>query len=167
MRWHDVCSSGGVPIRSLRAFLGIVVAFTSSGCTIAGIGIGAAVDASSRSTYKRHPPSDARRVELGARVRVRRTHGAPLEGRFVGLASRGPKDGETSLVVETPDGLALVSESELRGLDTRRPKYGWLYGGGIGLVLDIVALTTLTAVTASSIGDLSNSPAAHENGGGW
>jgi hypothetical protein len=139
---------------------------TLPSCTVAGLSVGAIVDASTAPAYEHHPPSEARSLEPGTKVRLRRTRGTPVEGRLLGVTPSRPRSVETHVVVETDEGIDLYPESKLAGIDTRRGKYGWLYGGAAGLVLDIVAVALLAA-SASSIGDLSASPAAQENGGGW
>ena len=143
-----------------------MAAWTQAGCTVAGLGVGAIVDASRDPTYERHEPSQARWIEPGTNVTLRPTCGEPLEGRLLGVAPRHPRDAEAFIFVQTEKRVELRSESDLRSVDTKERKYGWLIGGGIGLALDIIAVTAFAAASAS-VGDLSQSPAAQENGGGW
>lgn len=153
-------------VSSLPLLSCLVAASCQTGCTLVGLGVGAIVDGSSEATYERHPPSHARGLERGTNVVLRRRDGASVDGKFLGVTPSRPRDIETNVVVETEDGIDVVAESKLRGIDTRKAKYGWLVGGAVGLVLDLAALT-LAAASASAIGDFSQSPAAKENGGGW
>lgn len=118
-----------------------------SGCTLLGAGIGAAIDSTIPGPYEAREPTERVHLVNGERVDLGLRSGKHVRGRYLGVHGPTNRDPETYLLVEAEGAVASVPSSELRVLGVEVTGKGWLYGGVVGLVLDVtVVVVAIIAV---------------------
>jgi hypothetical protein len=136
-------------------------------CTAAGFGIGAIVDASSERKYEARFPSEAGSIESGEPVVLRTSNGESVRGDWLGVARRRPNDVESHIVVETESGLDVLDASELNRIEVAKPKRARLIGAGVGLGVDVVAVTTFVLIAAFCCKSMGSGMGSTGSSGGW
>jgi hypothetical protein len=123
------------------------------GCTLIGAGVGAGIDAMTPGPYEARPPEERVYMLPGKRVDLGLRNGMHLRGRYMGTHGPTFRDPETYLLVEAEDGVVSVPASELRVLGVEVMGNGWIYGGVIGLAIDVtVVVATIVALQNLEIG---------------
>jgi hypothetical protein len=153
-------------VMSLRGWVAICVSLSlslSTGCTLVGAGVGAAVDANVPGPYDTRPGSAYVRFKPKDRVMVWLGNGKRVEGRYLGVIGPTRSDPETYLIIDADSKPELVRASEVKTLGVEVSGRGWLYGGLIGLAVD-VTLVVLLMVHMSNNMKLDWS---HSNGPEW
>jgi hypothetical protein len=135
-----------------RIMNGVLLAsclISSPGCTLLGAGAGAGVDALMRGPYE---PRSPKRLELerGDHVRLVTRAGRRVEGRYAGTIGPSAHDPEIYLVIDAEQELAPVASSDVRSLGVEVTGKGWLYGGVLGLAVD-VALVVGVSIAVSNM----------------
>ena len=138
---------------------------TLGGCTVIGLGTGVVADVASAPKYETVPPASAPRIWRGEDVVLHAKDGTRTEGRLLGAARTEPSDPETYLLVEEWSGVTMVRQSELRVAAVEQPKRAWLYGGAIGLGLDVLTLALFAAFYDQSYS--AHSWSSSSSTGGW
>jgi hypothetical protein len=127
------------------------------GCTLVGAGVGAGIDAMIPGPYEAREPAERVYLEHGKRVDLGLRNGVHVRGRYMGTHGPTAHDPETYLLVEADDTVASVPASELRVLGVEVLGKGWIYGGVIGLAIDVtLVVATIIALQNYRI-DLSKS----------
>jgi len=134
-----------------------VATFPLSGCTLVGAGIGAAIDQVVPGPYEARDPVTPIRVEKGEQVDVGLRNGRYLKGRYLGARGPTARDPETYLEIEANGVVSEVPVSELGGIGVEVSGKGWLYGGIVGLVVDVVVVAAVS-VEGLHFSPLGNSP---------
>jgi hypothetical protein len=137
----------------------LVLSLTSS-CTLVGAGIGAAIDSAIPGPYENRPGEEQWRLTAGDRVRLHLRDGTRVDGKYLGTAGPTPHDPEVYLRVDQEQ-VRMVAASEVRSVDVEVNGKGWLYGGSIGLLVDVtlvvvvcVAVSHMSAVGGVGMGGL-------------
>jgi hypothetical protein len=146
-------------IRALGVLqLGLAIAsLPLSGCTLVGAGVGAGIDAMIPGPYETHGPAERVYLEHGKSVDLGLRNGEHVRGRYVGTAGPTARDPETYLIVEVDDAVASVPASELRTLGVEVMGKGWIYGGVIGLAIDVTLVVATIIVMQNFRLDLTKS----------
>lgn len=129
---------------TMRACVAVLLCL-STGCTFIGAGTGAIVDAQVPGPYDTRPVSAHVSFAPRDRVMVWRSNGERLEGRYLGAFGPTPRDPETYLIIDASPSVVLVAASDIKALGIEQSGKGWLYGGLIGLAVDV------TLVVAASL----------------
>ncbi|HTM46928.1 MAG TPA: hypothetical protein VL137_18355 [Polyangiaceae bacterium] len=116
------------------------------GCTFIGGGVGAGIDSLIPGPYENLPRTETVPLRRGERVRLVLVNGARVEGRYVGTEGPSATSPETRLRVKTSDGLARVRQSEVRTFGIEVTGNGWLYGGLVGLALDVAVIVAISSM---------------------
>lgn len=122
-----------------RAWLALVTSLSlaTSGCTLVGAGVGAAVDAAIPGPYDTRPPEQHVRFAPKERIMVWRANGTRVAGRYVGAFGPTARDPETYLIVDAGERPAIIPVSDVKALGVERSGKGWVYGVLIGLAIDV------------------------------
>ena len=120
-----------------------------AGCTLVGAGIGAGVDAMIPGPYEAHSSEERFHLESGKRVDLGLRDGKRVRGRYLGTHGPTRSDPETYLLVGVDDGVESVPASELRVVGIEVAGKGWIYGGLIGLAIDVAVIVTLAVFVAT------------------
>lgn len=112
--------------RALALFALVMLLDTASGCTLVGLGIGAAVP-----RYEPGSPAEGDRIRVGE-----------VEGRYEGV--RGD-----DLVVTTDGGPRRIAKREAGAVEVAKGS-SWKTGLVVGGFIDAVLLTTLIATAATA-----------------
>jgi hypothetical protein len=136
---------------ALRGWVAMCVSVCcSTGCTLVGGGIGAAVDAAVPGPYDTRLPTAHLRIKPKDRVMVWLGNGNRLEGRYLGAFGPSARDPETYLIIDAGSNAMLVATSDVKSLGVEVSGKGWLYGGLIGLAID-VTFVVIAAVAVSNM----------------
>jgi hypothetical protein len=132
-------------------FLAITTAVAPlSGCTLVGAGIGAGIDSMIPGPYEVHAAEEHVVLSHGQRVDLGLRDGRHVKGRYVGVHGPTRSDPETYLLVEADAAVTSVPASELRVIGVEVTGNGWIYGGVIGLTID-VALVIATVIIVENM----------------
>ena len=159
---HAPCDGGNVMHTSVyRSAAPCLLLTVTSSCTLLGLGVGAALG-TREGPFESHTPAERHALTRGDRVRVHLRRGTRLDGTYAGtrrpathapegyllLETRAtPDGGDTDSVSSEPgsptagDTVQAVSVSEIRSIDIEVSGREWLYGGVIGLALDLTVAT--------------------------
>ena len=135
----------------------LVIGWASSGCTLLGAGVGAGIDAASPGPYESKPVGSQLQLEHGDDIILLMDYGLRREGEFVGLHGPTKRDPEIYMLLEGGYGVQSVPLSDVRSIAVDASGNGWIYGGAIGLVADIVVVVVAAEAMANSQMDLSRS----------
>jgi len=83
-------------------------------------------------------------------VRVWFGNGQRIDGRYLGVVGPTPRDPETYLIIDADPKPKLVAASQVKSLGVEVLGKGWLYGGLIGLVVDV----TLVVIAVVSVNNM-------------
>jgi hypothetical protein len=124
------------------------------GCTLLGAGIGAGVDSAIPGPYEMHPVGERVPLNHGDRIRVVRNNGLSVEGKY--LAFRGPSSEEldNSLLIEVGDAVVRLPCSDIETIGVEVTGKGWLYGGLVGLAVDVTLVVAVGIAMHNSFGAL-------------
>lgn len=133
---------------SPRAWIAVLACSSLvSGCSLVGAGIGAAVEATVPGPYDTRAPRDYLRFAPKERIMVWLANGTRVEGRYLGALTPNAQRPETYLIIDAGgEQPKLIATSEVKVLGVETTGDGWLYGGVIGLAVD-VALVVVAIVT--------------------
>jgi hypothetical protein len=144
--------AGNMTPRGWIAFL-TSLSLATSGCTLVGAGVGAAVDAAIPGPYDTRPPEQHVRFAPRQRIMVWRANGARVAGRYLGAVGPTAKDPETYLIIDAGERPAVIPVSDVKALGVERSADGWVYGSLIGLAIDVTLV--VAAVIAVNNTDFS------------
>lgn len=129
---------------TLRGWIGVLLcAASSNACTLIGLGTGAAIDAIP-GPYDTRPANAHVSFAPKQRVMVWLANGERVEGRYLGAFGPNPRDPETYLIVDAGGTPKVLATSNIRALGVEQPGKGWLYGGVIGLAVDVTLVVMAT-----------------------
>lgn len=128
------------------------------GCHLIGAGAGATIDTLIPGPFQPQTQCQITALKLHEDVRLILNSGTRVQGAYLGLDGPSPTDPRRYVVLETDDGMARVAEHDIAVFGVEVNGKGWLYGGLIGLAVDIVVLF----VVLDRYGDN-----AHTGSGGW
>ena len=118
-----------------------------SGCTLVGLGVGAAIDSALPGPYESRSPGQLLQIKPRDRAVFWLGNGRRVEGRYLGSFGPTARDPETYLIVDDASPPSIVRSSDVRGVGVEITGKGWLYGGIIGLSIDAsLAIVALVAV---------------------
>ncbi len=113
------------------------------GCTLLGAGIGAGIDSLTPGPYEERPPAELVRLERDERVVVVLRNGTRVTGRYRGTHGPTAADLDRYLLVSTHDSLVSMKVSDVSSMAVEVTGKGWLYGGLIGLLADVVVVVAV------------------------
>jgi hypothetical protein len=122
-----------------------VVSGGVSGCTVIGLGTGAVVDVASAPKYEKRSASSASSIAPGTTVVLHAKDGGRTQGELLGMSRSHRHPREPYVVVEQENGVTGMRQAELRYVAVEQPKRAWLYGGAIGLCLDMLTIALFAA----------------------
>jgi hypothetical protein len=120
-------------------FVVAALAFGLEGCTFVGAGIGAGVDAWVPGPYE-STSWDRVQLERYDRVVVFTREGERVDGSYLGVIAPTRNDAEAYILLDGDDGLSRVAVRDVRSAAVEVPGKGWLYGGAIGLAVDVAVV---------------------------
>lgn len=117
------------------------------GCTLLGAGVGAGIDSLVPGPYESRAPIRSVQLTKNERVRLILANGARVEGRFLGALPATSRDPQSYLLIDGQDGIARVASRNIKTLGIEVTGNGWLYGGLIGLAVDVtLVVATIVAL---------------------
>ncbi|HET9933047.1 MAG TPA: hypothetical protein VFQ35_20230 [Polyangiaceae bacterium] len=138
----------------------VSLSLATSGCTLVGAGVGAAVDAAIPGPYDTRAPEQHVRFAPRERIMVWRLNGTRVQGRYLGALGPSARNPETYLVIDAGEQPALIAVSDVRALGVERSGRGWVYGALIGLVIDV----TLVVAAVIAVNNIDFSPRWQSSG---
>ncbi|HET7540538.1 MAG TPA: hypothetical protein VFK05_11725 [Polyangiaceae bacterium] len=116
------------------------------GCTFVGAGIGSLIP----GPYEERPASQFVQLERDERVVIRLRNGVRVTGLYRGTRGPTATDLERYLLLSADETLFGVKMSDVSSIAVEVQGKGWLYGGLIGLAVDV----TVVVVSAIAVGNL-------------
>ena len=134
----------------LRWFIRVVAcAMASSGCTLIGAGVGAGIDHLVPGPYELHSVRERIPLTKGDRIRVKLRRGITVDGRYLRFQAPTPAALDGAMLVETDDAVVELNMSEIDRVGIEVTGRGWLYGGLIGLAVDVTVVVVAVVATSN------------------
>jgi hypothetical protein len=107
-------------------------------CSLVGAGIGAIVGVNQHPRFQSLEEREP--LPEGAQVRIFSRNGGSAVGTYVGFAPALNENSGPYLVLDSKSGRERVLQSEVLRVDVQLGNRSWVYGGLIGLSLDLMAV---------------------------
>jgi hypothetical protein len=132
--------------RALRTGVALMVSLcVLPSCTLLGVVIGGVVDRATPGPYEERDAFDRIALRRGQRVVAQLASGRRIEGRYAGVQAATRYDPEAYLLIDTGERIQRVGRSGIYFLGVDVPGKGWLYGGLIGLAVDVAVIALIVA----------------------
>jgi hypothetical protein len=136
-----------------RTLLLLACVLPLTGCTLAGLTVGAIVDDQREARFEERKLGE---VDTGDTVILETSRGFTTRGTYEGTLRASPHDLRDYVLTrsEAQDALVRTPRDEVETVEVKQPKRGWLVGGVIGAVIDTAVVVWVFTAGPGSMGEL-------------